>query len=496
MSDIPTDPGRGDGPPEPAEAIDPVRVAETPAAPSPPERTPLIGTSNGAVGRAFAEARVERSRTRRRPLILGSVGIMVALVLLAGVAYWRSNIGLVKTNNAQTNGNLAPISAQVTGRVIRVNVVQDQYVRAGTALLELDPTDYRIALTQAQASLAAAQAQVRVSQAALVAQQQQYTTGLAAARTSLQATQPSVPQAVAQLRLQEGTTAAQLAQAQQAVTTAQANVRATQTALATATNTLSRDGQLLAQGAIAAQQLDIDTSAYQTALSNHQAALDAVHQMQAGVASAQANRQQVVVAQQTVQTNQGQIAHAEAVLQQAAAGAALVRQYAQQLAAAEAQAAVSAQSVQTAQVNLNRTAIRAPADGWVSSTTPVGFSVELGQVVQPNVPLLYLTLARHIWVVANIKENQVGGIRVGNPVRITLDARRGRLLHGHVESIGSATGSATALLPPDNATGNFIKVVQLVPVRIALDPPPPDARDPLAVGLSAEVTIDTRAKAR
>jgi membrane fusion protein, multidrug efflux system len=494
MSDTSTDPGRGGGTPQAREGIDPVLVIEKSAASSPPELTLQPGTSNGASGHALAQPRIERPRRRRRPLILASAGVMV-VVVLAGVAYWRSNIGLVKTDNAQTNGNLAPISAQVTGRVIGVEVVQDQYVRAGAALLELDSTDYRIALTQAQASLAAAQAQVRVSQAALVAQQQQYTTGLGAARTSLQATQPSVPQAVAQLRLQEGTTAAQLAQAQQAVTTAQANERAAQAALVTAANTLSRDRQLFAQGAIAAQQLDTDTSAYQTALSNHQAALDAVRQMQAGVAAARANRQQVAVAQQTVQTNQGQIAHAEAVLQQAGAGAALVRQYAQQLAAAEAQAAVSAQAVQTAQVNLSRTVIRAPADGWVSSTTPVGFSVELGQVIQPNVPLLYLTLARHVWVVANIKENQLGGIRVGDPVRITVDARRGRIFHGHVESIGSATGSATALLPPDNATGNFIKVVQLVPVRIALDPPP-DARNPLAVGLSAEVTIDTRAKTR
>jgi membrane fusion protein, multidrug efflux system len=494
MSHTLANPGRGSATAEAREGIDPARVAETPAASSPPERTPLTGTSTGASGAPPAPTPVRAPRPRR-PLILVGLAAGVALVLLAGVAYWRNNIGLVKTNNAQTNGDLAPISAQVTGRIIRVDVVQDQYVHTGAALLELDPTDYRIALAQAQAALAAAHAQVRVSQAALVAQQQQYMTGLGAARTSLQATQPSVPQAVAQLRMQEGTTAAQLVQAQQAVTTALANERATRAALATASDTLSRDRQLFAQGAIAAQQLDTDTSAYQTALSNYQAAQDSVRQMQAGVASARANRQQVAVAQQTVQTNRGQIAHAEAVLQQAAAGGALVRQYAQQQAAAEAQVAVSAQAVQTAQVNLSRTVIRAPADGWVSSTTPVGFSVVLGQVVQPNVPLLYLTLARHVWVVANIKENQVGGIRVGDPVGITVDARRGRLYHGHVESIGSATGSSTALLPPDNATGNFIKVVQLVPVRIALDPPP-DAGHPLAVGLSAEVTIDTRAKAR
>jgi len=153
MTDIPTDRGRGGGPAEARGEIDPVRVAEPPAASSPPERTPLTATFNGTSGHGLAEPPVERPRRRRRPLILASVAVVVALLLLAGVAYWRINIGLVKTNNAQTNGDLAPISAQVTGRVIHVDVVQDQYVRAGAALLELDPTDYRIALTQAQASL-------------------------------------------------------------------------------------------------------------------------------------------------------------------------------------------------------------------------------------------------------------------------------------------------------------------------------------------------------
>ena len=199
MMDIPTDPGRGGGPAVARGKVDPIRVAKTPVPSSPPERTPLTATLNGASAHTLVEPPVERPRRRPRPLILASVGVGLVLVLLAGVAYWRINIGLVKTNNSQTNGNLAPISAQVTGRVIHVDVVQDQYVRTGGPLLELDPTDYRIALAQARASLAAAQAQVRVSQAALVAQQQQYTTGLGAARTSLQATQPSVPQAVAQL---------------------------------------------------------------------------------------------------------------------------------------------------------------------------------------------------------------------------------------------------------------------------------------------------------
>jgi membrane fusion protein (multidrug efflux system) len=417
--------------------------------------------------------------------------------MIAGVVYWRANVGLVKTDNAQTMGDQAPISAQITGRVIRVDVAQDQYVHTGDVLVELDPTDYRIALNQAQATLAAAQAQVRAAQAALVAQQQQYATSLRVARTTLEATQPALPQAVAQLHMKEGTTAAHLAQARQAVTTAQANVRAAQVALATATHTLARDKQLFAQGAISAQQLDTDTSAYETALSSSQATRDALSQAEAGVAAAEANRRQVTVAQRGVETNRAQIAHAEALLQQAEAGDALVRQRAQELAGAEAQAAAAAQAVHTAEVNLSRTVVRAPVDGWVGSASPGGFSVEPGQVVQPNVPLLHLTLAHRIWVVANLKETQLGRVRVGDPVRITVDAVRGRVFHGHVESIGAATGASTALLPPDNATGNFVKVVQLVPVRIALDlQDDPTPQQQLQVGLSAEVAIDTRNRGR
>ena len=129
----------------------------------------------------------------------------------------------------------------------------------------------------------------------------------------------------------------------------------------------------------------------------------------------------------------------------------------------------------------------APVEGWVTNRT-----VEPGQVVQPNVPLLSIAIQGRSWVVANLKETQLGGVRVEEPVRVTIDAYRGRVFHGHVESIGKATGSTTALLPPDNATGNFIKVVQLVPVRIVLDNGPGAGRVQIPVGLSAEVAIDTR----
>ncbi|HYM91952.1 MAG TPA: HlyD family secretion protein [bacterium] len=464
---------------------------------APPRATP---PGDGTVGDGKRAERTERSvdlglqtlrpRWRTRRIVFLALAAILLLLIVAGIGYWRLNAGLVKTDNAQTSGDLAPVSAQITGTVARIDITDNQFVKAGAVLVELDPTDYRLALDQAKANLAAVQAQVQVAQATLADQENQYRTGVSAARGALAATTPRLPQAQAQVRMDEQTTAAQVAQAQAGVATAQANVQSAQANEETARKTRDRDRQLLTQGAIAQQQVDTDTAAYAAALAQYRAAQEGLRQAQATLASAEANREQVVISQHAVAVNEGQIAQARAQFEQAMAGDTLIRERMQQLAAAEAQAAAAAQMVKTAQVNLDRTLIRAPADGWVTNRT-----VQIGQVVQPNHPMLSITIAQHLWVVANIKETQLANVRVGDPVRITVDVFRGRVFHGHVISITAASGSTTALLPPDNATGNFIKVVQLVAVRIALDP----STDPnvhLPVGVSAEVTIDTRHRGR
>jgi len=431
--------------------------------------------------------RAEPGPRRVHGLALPIAAGVVLLILVAAVVYWRSNIGLVKTDNAQTSGDVAPVSSQITGTVVKIDVSDNQYVKTGAVLVELDPTDYRLALNQARANLAADEAQVNAAQAALAAQEQQFTTGVSAARGALAATTPSLPQSMAQLQMVEQTTAAQIEQAQAGVTTAQANVQSSNANYDTASKTLNRDRQLLTQGAIAQQQVDTDTAAYETALAQMRAAEDGLRQARASLASAQANRQQVTVTQNTIAINRGQISQAQANVQQAQAGDALVRQRAEQLAVARAQAAQASEQVRTAQVNLDRTLVRAPVDGWVTNRT-----VQIGSVVQTNQPLLAVTVDHRLWVIANVKETQLGNVRPGNPVRVTVDTYRGKVFHGHVVSITATTGSTTALLPPDNATGNFVKVVQLVPVWIALDPAEFPAGRQLPIGLSAEVTIDTR----
>ena len=288
----------------------------------------------------------------RRALALPIAGIAVLLVAVAAVAYWRANLGLVKTDNAETAGDLAPVSAQVAGIVAKLDVTDNQFVRSGQMLAELDPTDYRLALSSAQANLVAAQAQVSAAQAGLTAQEQQYSTGLSVAQGALQATTPKLPQAQAQLLMEEQQTAAQVAQAEEQVTTARSAIASTKANFDTASKTLSRDRQLLAQGAISQSQVDTDNAAFESAQASYQAAQDALRQAQANLQSAQANRQQVTIAEQAITVNRGEIAQAVGTLRQAEAGNTLVQQKAQLLAAAEAQAAQAEQAVKSAQVNL------------------------------------------------------------------------------------------------------------------------------------------------
>jgi membrane fusion protein (multidrug efflux system) len=428
-----------------------------------------------------------RWRTGRIALLVAAA--LVLILLGAALRYWRLNAGLVKTDNAHTAGDLAPISSRIPGTVVRVRVNENDFVTTGTVLVELDPTDYRLARGHARADLEAARAQVEAARAALAAQREQWRAAVTVAQSALQAAKPLLPQAEAELRMGEQTTPAQIAQARAQVSTAEANVKAAKADLDVASRTVDRDRTLFAQGAIPAQQLDSDTAAREAATARYQAAQDALRQARDALVAAQASREHVAMARHGVEIRRGEISQAQAQVQQATAGETLIEQRARELAAAEARGAAAAGAVEVAEVNLSRTEIRAPADGWITNRT-----VEIGQVIQPNQPLLALALSRHIWVVANVRETRLASIRAGNPVRITVDAVRGHVFLGHVESIGAATGSATALLPPDNATGNFIKVVQLVPVRIVLDP----ARNeqPLQIGLSCEVTIDTRQGSR
>jgi membrane fusion protein (multidrug efflux system) len=426
--------------------------------------------------------------TRLIVLALGAVAL--AGLVVAAVQRWRSTIGLIRTDNAQTRGDIVPVSSRAAGTITQVRAIENQQVAAGAVLVVLDDGDSRQEVAHAQARLAAAQAQVQAARAALAAQQQEFASGLRVARATIEATQPRLPQAQAQVLMDERATAARVDQARARVAAADANVRAAKAMLDVAARTLARDRDLMAQGALAAQIIDSDTAVFEEARARHQAAQESLNQAQAELTAAEASRQQVLIQRQTVAVNRAEIARAEAVLQQAAGREALVRQRIQELAASEARVADAIAAVRIAESNLERATVRAPSAGWVTN-----LNARAGQAVAPNQPLLALALARQVWVVANVKETSIGSIRVGDPVTVRVDAYPRRSFAGLVDSIGATTGASTALLPPDNATGNFVKVVQLVPVRIALTEPP-DPSAPLRIGLSATVAIDTRQRTR
>jgi membrane fusion protein (multidrug efflux system) len=430
-----------------------------------------------------------RLRTTR-VLALVLAGLALVGVAIAGAQRWRSTLGLVRTDNAQTRGDIVSVSSRVSGTITRVLVGENQQVAAGAPLLVLDDGDTRQELAHVQARLAAAEAQVQAARAALAAQQQEFESGLRVARATIEATQPKLPQAQAQALMDERATAARVDQSRARVAVAEANVRAAKAMLDVAARTLARNRELIGQGALAAQVVDSDTAAFEEARARHEAAQQGLNQAQAELAGAEASRQQVVIQRQTVAVNRAEIARAEAVLDQAAGREALVRQRIQELAAAEARVADATAGVRIAEINLGRSTVRAPSGGWVTN-----LNARAGQAIAPNQPLMALALARQVWVVANVKETTIGFIRVGDPVIVKIDAYPRRSFRGRVESIGAVTGASTALLPPDNASGNFVKVVQLVPVRIALTEPS-DPSAPLRIGLSAAVAIDTRQRTR
>lgn len=360
------------------------------------------------------------ARKRRRGLLL--VGLVVLLGVAAASAWWYLVARWqATTGDAYVNADMAQVSALTAGTVKAVAVHAGQQVRQGDLLVELDDSDARIALAQAEAALA---------------------------------------KAVRGARGLSGTAQAALAGVQQRrsdVDTARAGLAAAETALAKARSELSRQTALAQQGFLSPEALTTLRAAVQAAEANRAAAASGVEASQAGTGQAQAQAQAA-----TAQVQAGPLT-AQPDVELAAAG------------------------VRQAVLALARTRILAPVDGVAGPR-----SVQLGERVAAGTPVLSLVPLGGVWVDANFKETELAGLRVGQPVRLTADAWGSAVtFEGKLGGITPATGSALSLLPAQNATGNWIKVVQRVPVRIWLDPAPLAAH-PLQVGLSMNVTVDLR----
>jgi membrane fusion protein (multidrug efflux system) len=401
------------------------------------------------------------SRRSKRGLFL----LVPVILAIAGYfVYERYFANRESTDNAQIDGHINPIASKVAGHVVNIDVRDNQYVKEGTVVVQIDPTDYQVALEKARADLAAAQAlaQAAQSQVPLTSTTTSSQTNLAGAGVD----QAERARAAAVKDVQKSR--AKLESAQSRVREAEANYTK-------AAQDLQRMKLLIAKDEISKQQYDAAVAAADAA----RAARDSA---QAGVGESSSE----------VEAGQARVAQAEARIKEAQASLQATRTGPQQMAISRSNAKTAAARVKQAQatleqaeLNIQYTQVKAPIDGIVSQR-----KVELGQYVQTGQPLLALVPLHNVWVTANFKENQLQDMQVGQKATITVDAYGGRKYEGHVDSIAAATGARFSLLPPENATGNYVKVVQRVPVKIVIDKGQDDAH-PLRPGLSVIATVYT-----
>jgi len=403
--------------------------------------------SERVVDSSQVEQKAAPASSRRRPYVI--VLALVALGLVAfGAAAWISR-GKESTDDAQVDADTVIVSARVGGTVLHVHVTDNQEVKKGDLIVELDPADLAARVRQAEAGLAAARAQSAAADAQVGIVDAAAKGGLSAARAQLSGSAVSVASADSQI-----------AAARAALSRAQAEA-------GKADADLQRAEALRKDEAIPQAQLDAYRSGAQAA--------------RAQVAQAEAL---LAATLDTRRTAQSQIAEADGRVQQSTPVEA-------QLEAARANADLARANVQAAEaalalarLQLSYTRIESPVDGHLSRLAMhEGQLVQTGQQVVTVVP-------NATYVIANFKETQVGAMRSGQRAEITIDAFPGRTFLGKVESASPGTGARFSLLPADNASGNFVKVVQRVPVRIGWVDVPPDVQ--LAAGLSADVTVSTR----
>lgn len=399
-----------------------------------------------------------------RRLLAATLGVGAIAAGITGYHWWQFASTHEQTDNATVTGHLYQISSRIPGTVEAVPVDDNEIVQAGELLVQLDPDDYQVKVQQAQAALVAAQRQAEAAQAniSLAGQTTQAKTSEA---------QGNVGQAIASISAAQ----AAVTEAQAGVPAAQAQLAQTEADLQKAQADFNRYQSLYESGAVSRQQLDAAQAAYRVAEAARTAAQQGVNQAQAKLAQAQ----------QGVSQAQAQLESSRGGLQQAQAGGVQTDVNRSEYAAAQAAITQAQANLAEAQLQLSYTNITAPTAGRVGRKT-----VEVGERVQTGQPLMAL-VGNEVWVVANFKETQVDRMRAGESVEVEIDAFPGRTFTGKVDSLSPASGSEFALLPPDNATGNFTKVVQRIPVKITLDPASIQGYETqITPGMSATVTVD------
>jgi len=367
-----------------------------------------------------------RARVSGRKRMIFALAALVAVV--AGFFLWRYLSSYESTDDAQVDVHLYPVSSRISGYVLKVNVGDNEYVQKGAVLVEIDPRDYEVALTQARANLANAEA---------TAQSLNITVPITSVSTSSQLT----------------FTASDVANATAGVTAAEKQLVAAHAQVEQA-----EANDVKAQDDLRRYKLLVDKK--EVAEQVYDQALAAAKASTANVAAARANEG---AAQQAVQQAHSRLSESEANHRSAETGPQQVSSTRARARAALADVDQKRALLEQAELNVQYTKILAPVSGEVNKTVVVGLNVQPGQQLLTVVPL------DEVWVTANFKETQLRHMRVGQRANLHVDSS-GRTFKGHVDSIAGATGPLFSLLPPENATGNYVKIVQRIPVKIVLEP--------------------------
>ncbi|HVM93163.1 MAG TPA: HlyD family secretion protein [Terriglobales bacterium] len=375
------------------------------------------------------------ARYTRRGGLLGSkrarwgIALVVLVLLVAGLFAWRYFTSYESTDDAQIDGHINSVSARVSGHVIKLNFEDNQLVQQGTVLVEIDPADYQIAVNQAQAQYDDAVAQA------------------AAAGINIPVTNVNTSSQVASAQAGVANAKAAIAAAKQQFEAAKAQVAQAEANNVKAQDDLVRYKQLIDKQEISAQQYD-----------------QAVAAAKASAATVEAYKASADAAQAQIEQAQGKLLQANADLRNAQTAPQLVQVTRSRAQAAEATVQQRKAALDQAKLNLQYTKIVAPVTGVASNrTVEVGQNVSVGQEMLKVVPL------EDLWVTANFKETQLKHMEKGQKVDIEVDAN-GKTYKGHVDSISGASGALFSLLPPENATGNYVKVVQRIPIKIVFEP--------------------------
>jgi membrane fusion protein (multidrug efflux system) len=390
------------------------------------------------------------------------IGIGVVLLLVLGAVVWAwSTSGRESTDDAQVDAHLTQMAARVAGTVTKVAVDDNQLVEAGALLVQLDPSDYQVAVDKARAELADAEATALAAQSNVPITSTTAASNVTTARGGITQAQSSVAASEKEIEA-----------ARARIVSAQARLREAEANAAKSSRDVERLRGLLAKDEVSQQMFDATSATAEAQKAAVDSARSQVAEAEAGLrvaesklAQAQAGEQQAHAEMATAQTAPSQVTAIKA-----------------RAAAAEAHAQQARATLAQAELNLKYTTVTAPVRGVVSKK-----GVNAGQVVAVGQPLFAIVQIDDVWVTANYKETQLKEMRPGQRAIISVDAY-GREYKGKVDSISGATGARFSLLPPENATGNFVKVVQRVPVKIVLDPGQ-DSEHLLRPGMSVTPTV-------